>query len=165
MLWEKEKLLITSNFSFSRTVFKSCLFLMCQNEYLWSKGLKEKMLVTSISSISHNVFTLSKTWIIISSTFELKSANTFNFDQSKMLFGKPNPFYLINTSVIVNPIPVAPPVTKATLSLKYNKNYVNYKCLQTDSIHNHYMSWTVTKWGWTLYYMILTFNNPEKEAF
>ena len=38
-LWEKEKLLVTSNFSFSHNVFKSCLLLMCQNEYLWSKGL------------------------------------------------------------------------------------------------------------------------------
>ena len=37
--WEKEKLLLTSNFSFSHNVFKGCLFLMCQNEYLSSKGL------------------------------------------------------------------------------------------------------------------------------
>ena len=28
-----------SNFSFSRNVFNSCLLLMLQNEYLWSKGL------------------------------------------------------------------------------------------------------------------------------
>ena len=28
-----------SNFSFSLNVFKSCLLLMRQNEYLWSKGL------------------------------------------------------------------------------------------------------------------------------
>ena len=32
----KGKLLVTSNFSFSHNVFKSCLFLMCQNEYMWS---------------------------------------------------------------------------------------------------------------------------------
>ena len=79
-LWEKEKLLVTSNFSSSHNVFKSCLLLMCQNEYLWSKGLKlcttrfrlsttlkkkllktlwkkEKMLVTSIS---HNVLNHQK---------------------------------------------------------------------------------------------------------
>ena len=36
---EKEKLLVMSNFSFSHNVFKSCLLLMRQNEYLWSKGL------------------------------------------------------------------------------------------------------------------------------
>ena len=30
-----------SNFSFSHNVFKSCLLLMRQNEYLWSKGLKK----------------------------------------------------------------------------------------------------------------------------
>ena len=32
-LWEKEKLLVTSNFSFFHNVFKSCLLLMRQNEY------------------------------------------------------------------------------------------------------------------------------------
>ena len=61
-LWEKEKLLIKSNFSFSHNVFKSCLLLLRQNEYLCSKGFKtmgkkhsaknlwemEKMLITSI---------------------------------------------------------------------------------------------------------------------
>ena len=38
-LWEMEKLLVTSNFSFSHNVFKSCLLLMRLNEYPWSKGL------------------------------------------------------------------------------------------------------------------------------
>ena len=38
-LWEKEKLLIVSNFSFSHNVFKSCLLLMHQNGYLCNKGL------------------------------------------------------------------------------------------------------------------------------
>ena len=38
-LWEKEKLLVMSNFSFSQNVVNSCLLLMHQNEYLWSKGL------------------------------------------------------------------------------------------------------------------------------
>ena len=31
--------LVTSNFFFSHNVFKSCLLLIRQNEYLWSKGL------------------------------------------------------------------------------------------------------------------------------
>ena len=38
-LWEKEKLLVMSNFSFFHNILKSCLVLMRQNEYLWSKGL------------------------------------------------------------------------------------------------------------------------------
>ena len=38
-MWEKKKLLITSNFFFSHIVFKSCLLFMCQNEYLWRKEL------------------------------------------------------------------------------------------------------------------------------
>ena len=37
----KEKLLVMSNFSFSHNVFKSCLLLVRQNEYLWSKGLTQ----------------------------------------------------------------------------------------------------------------------------
>ena len=40
-LWEKEELLVMSNFSFSHNVFNSSLVLMHQSEYmyLWSKGL------------------------------------------------------------------------------------------------------------------------------
>ena len=38
-LWEKEKLLVMSNFSFSHNVFKSCQLLMRQTQYLRSKGL------------------------------------------------------------------------------------------------------------------------------
>ena len=36
---EKEKLLVTNNFSFSHNVFKSCLLVMHQTEYVWSKGI------------------------------------------------------------------------------------------------------------------------------
>ena len=36
-----DKLLVTSNFFFSHIDFKSCQVLMCQNEYLWSKGLRK----------------------------------------------------------------------------------------------------------------------------
>ena len=38
-MWEKKKLLVTSNFFFSHNVFKTCLLLMRQNECLCSKGL------------------------------------------------------------------------------------------------------------------------------
>ena len=37
---EKGKLLVKINFSFSHYVFKSCLLLMRQNEYLWSEDFK-----------------------------------------------------------------------------------------------------------------------------
>ena len=36
---QKEKLRVTSDFSFSHNVFKSRLLFMCLNNYLWSKGL------------------------------------------------------------------------------------------------------------------------------
>ena len=39
ILWEKKKLPVMSNFFFFQNVFKSCLLLMHQNEFLWSKGL------------------------------------------------------------------------------------------------------------------------------
>ena len=44
-MWEKEKLLVTSKFFFSHNVLKSCLLLMRQNEYLWSKGLKKYLYI------------------------------------------------------------------------------------------------------------------------
>ena len=41
-LWEKEKLLVTSNFFFFHNVLKNILLFIRQNGYLWSKGLKLK---------------------------------------------------------------------------------------------------------------------------
>ena len=40
--WEKEKLLVTSNFVFSHNVLKSCLLLMRQNEYYRVKSERVK---------------------------------------------------------------------------------------------------------------------------
>ena len=53
-------------------------------------GEKEKMLVTSIFSFSHDVFySIKKRKIVILATFYLASANAFNLDTSKILsFGK-----------------------------------------------------------------------------
>ena len=61
---KKEKLLVTSNFSFSHSVFKRLVLQTCKNQGLFGKGLieqktlwvKEKMWVSSIFSFSHNVF-------------------------------------------------------------------------------------------------------------
>ena len=39
-LWEKEKLLIMSNFFFSHSVFKSLVLQTCKNQGLFGKGLK-----------------------------------------------------------------------------------------------------------------------------
>ena len=38
-LWEKEKLLVTSNFSFSHSVFKRLVLQICTNQGLFGKGL------------------------------------------------------------------------------------------------------------------------------
>ena len=38
-LWEKEKLLVTSNFSFSHSVFKRLVMQICENQGLFGKGL------------------------------------------------------------------------------------------------------------------------------
>ena len=76
-LWEKEKLLVTNNFFFSQGVFKRLELQTRKNQGLFGKGLnltlyhiiptfgeaflktlwdKEKVLVSSIFSFSHNVF-------------------------------------------------------------------------------------------------------------
>ena len=39
-LWEKEKLLVTSNFSFSHSVFKRLVLQTHKNQGLFGKGLK-----------------------------------------------------------------------------------------------------------------------------
>ena len=55
-LWEKKKLLGTSNLFFSNNVFKSCLLFICQNEYLLSKGLnmdKSKISSRDIHPLPH----------------------------------------------------------------------------------------------------------------
>ena len=39
-LWEKEKLLVTSNFSFSSSVFKRLVLQTRKNQGLFGKGLK-----------------------------------------------------------------------------------------------------------------------------
>ena len=41
-LWEKEKLLVTSNFSFSHSVFKTLVLQTCLNQGLFGKGLTKK---------------------------------------------------------------------------------------------------------------------------
>ena len=52
MLWEKEKLLVTSNFSFSHSVFRRLTLQIRKNQVLFGKGLKviwgkEKMAIIS----------------------------------------------------------------------------------------------------------------------
>ena len=41
MLQEKEKLLVTGNYSFSHNVFYSCISLVCQNAVLYGNGLNQ----------------------------------------------------------------------------------------------------------------------------
>ena len=43
-LWEKAKLLLTSNFSFSHSVFKRLIMQTRENQGLFGKGLKKKFL-------------------------------------------------------------------------------------------------------------------------
>ena len=100
--WEKEKLLVTSNFSFSHIVFKRPVSQGRQKVSLCGNGLtlyhtiptfndfetgrllktlweKEKMMVTSIFSFSHNVFYpsqnklqfLSHIYFIVCKNFQL----------------------------------------------------------------------------------------------
>ena len=61
--WEKEKLLVTSNFSFSRSVFKRPVLQTHENQDLFGKGLK--------------------TSFAILAPFKLSCANALNLEQSK----------------------------------------------------------------------------------
>ena len=60
-LLEKEKLLVSSNFSFSHSVFKKLVLLTRKNQGLFGKGLKnveckgKKILITSICSLFQSV--------------------------------------------------------------------------------------------------------------
>ena len=44
-LWEKEKLLVMSNFSFSHSVFKRLVLQTCKNQGLFGKGLNENIYI------------------------------------------------------------------------------------------------------------------------
>ena len=54
MLWEKEKLLVTSNFYFSRSVFKRLLLQTRKNQGLFGKGLSN--LPSSYNVLFHFFF-------------------------------------------------------------------------------------------------------------
>ena len=71
-LWEKEKLLITNNFSFYHSVLRRLVLQTCKNQGLFVKELKkafetlfekEQMLVTSICSVSNQVFYSSELYL------------------------------------------------------------------------------------------------------
>ena len=47
-LWEKEKLLVSSNFSFSHSVFKRLVLQTCKSQGLFGKGLKKKALKNTV---------------------------------------------------------------------------------------------------------------------
>ena len=91
---------MTSNFSFSYSVFKGLILQTCKNQGLFGKELidvmlsfndpetesleKAKILVTSSFSFSHNVFSiLSKTEIIMSVNHEFVICSNFQFGQGQ----------------------------------------------------------------------------------
>ena len=53
-LWEKEKLLVTSNFSFSHSVFKRLVLQTRKNQGLFGKGLKECLDVREACGTNEN---------------------------------------------------------------------------------------------------------------
>ena len=112
-MWEKEKLIVTSNFSFSHIVFKRLQLQTSKNQGLFGKGLtlyhtikrqfndpvkeafwkhcrkRRKCWEPAFSPFPTMFSTLSKTNFNFSPAFILSSANAFNLDQSKILsFGK-----------------------------------------------------------------------------
>ena len=92
ILWEKEKLLIMSYFSFSHSVFKRLVLQTRKNQGLFGKGLKLlktenlRKVVIRIFSIFHNIFYFFKTGFIISDIFHLSSEKLFQFRPVKNSF-------------------------------------------------------------------------------
>ena len=89
-LCEKEKLLVTSNFSFSHIVFKRLVLQTRENQGLFGKVLKKKALENTMRKgenagnqhcllFSQCFLLLSMRKIIIVATFDLSSANAINF--------------------------------------------------------------------------------------
>ena len=50
-MWEKEKLLVTSNFSFSHSVFKRLVLQTRKNQGLFGKGLNNDLLLGECNTI------------------------------------------------------------------------------------------------------------------
>ena len=83
-LWEKKKLLITSNFFFSHNVFKSYLLFMRQNEYLWTRGL-------SLSSA--NALNLVKSKILSFGKGLERETSTIRAGNCQSIFNSYGPFF------------------------------------------------------------------------
>ena len=114
--WEKEKLLVMSNFSFSRSVFERLVSHERQKVSLSGNGLKHKFfggngqLYHTVQSCNHNkentgkrrkcrstAFSLFTSMVLLINfaTFNLSSANAFNLVQFKILFfGKESRDYI-----------------------------------------------------------------------
>ena len=109
-LWEKEKLLVTSNFSFSHSVSKRFVIHTCKNQGLFGKGLtpyytiphfdalkiyscgkhcekRRYCLLQAISSFLTMFSTLYGNHFPFKMhfNFNMSSANCFSLDQSKIL--------------------------------------------------------------------------------
>ena len=82
---EKEKLVVTSNFSFSHNVFHSYTSSVGQYEALYGNGLS--ICCTMFMKLSHNVYLDNILFIFFSFQmhFKMSSAICFNLDQSKIL--------------------------------------------------------------------------------
>ena len=85
-LWEKKKLLVTSNFSFPN---KSWFLCVCSKGLLKTLWEKKKLLVTSNFSFSHGVFYPFGELSAIYIKFEIVVCKLFQFESVKSLpFGK-----------------------------------------------------------------------------
>ena len=109
MVWKKEKMLVTSNVSFSSSVFKGLVtqtheikvffgkglcnpfpykpwFLhVCRTSHLKTLWINKKMLVISSFSSSTMFSTLLENFLPFSSNQKLSSANSFSLEGSKKL--------------------------------------------------------------------------------
>ena len=88
-LRERKKLLVTSNIFFSLNVFKSCLLLMLQNEYLWIKELISLPSTITLTLSWHIVIlTFPRQQILDSSKLKEFADDNFKFDKNSRKLSK-----------------------------------------------------------------------------
>ena len=86
---EKEKLPVTSNFSFSHSVFKRLFLQTCKNQGLFGKGLRQKRVIELRVLVELViVLTLSQRLILDASKLKGFADDNFKFDENGRKFSE-----------------------------------------------------------------------------
>ena len=141
VLWGKEKMVVTSIFSFSPYVCSPVLYIFCSPVLLWGK---EKMMVTSIFSFSPYVC----------------SPVLYIFCSPVLLWGKEK---MMVTSIFSFSPYVCSPVLFCSVLYVFKRSFMHGRL--DASLSGNLKCFYIRRRGFTLYHTIPTFNDLENEAF